>query len=266
MMSHFCYFLVRSLALLTACAAAALNVAASQSIPCDSSEYKGYLAASAIPDRDQRVDALKTFIDLHPADVLRIRAQEGVMAAYQEKGDQKNLVQAVGSILQSDPDNVRALAVAADLGRHGTDSRIWGTQALRGIEALESWSKPECMSTSEFAKIRDGATTTLYGAAGAAALQSKEYSKARDYYRKALAIEPTNLLNMYELGVAELEMNPIETVGFRHIATAIHLAKQQGNLNAAASISVYGKKKYRIYYGTESGWDEIVGTETSPPL
>lgn len=73
---------------------------------------------------------------------------------------------------------------------------------------------------------------------------------------KSLESDPTNLQDVYQLGVAELEMKPLDPNGFWYVAKAFQLA--QGNAAGQKSIAAYGKAKYRKYHGGEDGWDQLI--------
>jgi hypothetical protein len=71
---------------------------------------------------------------------------------------------------------------------------------------------------------------------------------------------------VYQLGIAYLETNPIDKLGFWYIAKAYNLA--QGNAAAQKSVGDYGKAKYRKYHGSNDGWDQIVtaaAAQSAPP-
>jgi hypothetical protein len=93
------------------------------------------------------------------------------------------------------------------------------------------------------------------GAAGFGALQNKEYSRARDFYLKS---DLTDLQNVFQLALAELEMNPQDIRGFWHAARAVHLAQSQNNVVGARQIEDFGKAKYKKYHGSLGGWDELM--------
>ena len=232
----------------------------------DSVDCKAYMAALQLADPRAKLLALKSFITRHPDTKLKTNVLVEIMLVYREKGDSLvALKQAIADVLLSDANDVRALAVAVDIGRHEMDNANWPAQALQGVKALESWSKPDCMSSTEFEKARREAGRILYPAAGAAALQAHDYSGARDYYGKAQKLEPDEAQSLFQLGIAELEIRPIDVKGFWHIAKAVNVARKQLNQPAAESIAVYGKRKYKAYRGTETGWDDLIKDAANQP-
>jgi hypothetical protein len=122
------------------------------------------------------------------------------------------------------------------------------------------------MTDAEFKTMRDQVAKIFYGAAGFAALQSKDFGQARNYYLKAVEIDPTELQDVYQLSVAELQMSPIDVNGFWYLAKAYHLST--GNSAAQQSVAQYGKAKYHKFHGGDDGWDQILASgekETAPP-
>ena len=111
------------------------------------------------------------------------------------------------------------------------------------------------MKDADFAKLRRQMEAIFNGALGFAALQGKDYGRARDAY---LAADPGNLQDVYQLGIAELEISPLDANGFWHIGRAISLANSQKLGDAVKSIDAYGRAKYKRYHGGEDGWDAVV--------
>jgi hypothetical protein len=140
--------------------------------------------------------------------------------------------------------------------------------AERALKIMSGAPVPEGMSKEEFEKQRTQMMNIFYGAAAFGALQNKEFGVARDYYLKALAIDMTSLQDMYQAGIAELSMTPMDLTGFWHIAKAAGLAQAQNNAVGAKSIGDYGKGMYKRYHGSADGWDAFAAqamTQNQPP-
>ena len=107
------------------------------------------------------------------------------------------------------------------------------------------------------------------GALGDAALQAKDYDKARRHYREAVAAEPDNLQDVYQLTVSLLEGTPLDAMGFWYAARSIAIARAAKSDAAATDIDRYVRSRYRIYRGSEEGWNEllarVVAGERAPP-
>jgi tetratricopeptide (TPR) repeat protein len=228
----------------------------------DPAEYNAYIAALNLSNPVQKAAAMEAFAARYPKSVVRIDALEQAMAAYQQAGNAPKVEASAERILHIEPNNVRALAIVAFLKRsaaaQGNAAAVAASAAAaeRGLKALPHWAKPNGMNNAEFKKLHNQMTAIFEGAAGFAALQAKDYAKARDHYRKSIAIDPNSMQDVYQLAVAELEMTPLDADGFWHVARALKLSA--GNAAAQQSIARYGKAKYKKYHGGEDGWDAIV--------
>lgn len=240
----------------------------------DPSEYNAYIAALNLTDPAKKAAAMDDFAQKYPGSVVRIDALEQAMAAWQEAENQAKVESEARRILALDKGNVRALAIVTFLERtQATQGKTELLEPLRahaaeGLRALPKWPKPDGLSDAEFAALRARLSAIFEGAAGFAALQAKDYVAARAALRKAVALDADNLQAVYQLGIAELQMEPPDATGFWHVAKAMALADAQHGAAAVQAIGAYGKAKYRRYHGSEEGWDAIVAqaaTERAPP-
>jgi hypothetical protein len=233
-----------------------------QKVIKDFVEYNAYMAALNTPDPVAKAAAMEAFVKQFPNSVVKVEALEQAMAAYQQSNNSAKVEETANRILGLDPDNVRALAISAYLKRSKATAgdaeaaKEAAANAERGIKALPSWTKPDGMSDAAFLKLRDQMSAIFYGTAGFAALQSKDYVHAREYYLKSVQIDPGNLQDVYQLSIADLEMKPIDVDGLWYIARAINLSKD--NPTAQQSMTAYGKAKYKRYHGGEDGWDKLL--------
>ena len=230
----------------------------------DPAEYNAYISALKLTDLPQKAAAMENFVAKYPNSVVKQDALEQAMAAYQQANNQPGVEKTAQRILQIDPGNVRALAILTFIERtkatagDKTALASMEAHAQQGLAALPGWKKTEGMSDADFAKLRGEMAAIFNGAAGFAALQAKDNAKARDFYLKAVAAVPDDFRDVYQLGIAELEMSPSDPDGFWHIARSINLAKAQNLANAVPQIDAYGRAKYKRYHGSEDGWDKIV--------
>src|SRR5712692_221588 len=229
----------------------------------DPAEHNAYIHALRIGDPRAKAVAMEAFAAKYPASVVRVDALEQAMAAHQQAGDPGKVEEAANAILGLQPNNVRALAIVTVLRRaratQGDGQALADvlSGAELGLQALPLWSKPPDLPDEAFARLRKQMTAIFSGAIGFAALQAKDYAKARVYYQMAFAADPSSLQDVYQLAIAELQMEPIDVNGLWHIVKAMNLA--DGNEAARQSIASYGKARYRKYHGGEDGWDELVG-------
>jgi tetratricopeptide (TPR) repeat protein len=141
--------------------------------------------------------------------------------------------------------------------------------AQRGLAVLPKWRKPAGFTDEVFARTRQQLGAVFNGALGDAALQAKDYDKARRHYREAVAAEPDNLQDVYQYTVSLLEGTPLDAMGFWYAARAIAIARAAKSDTAATDIDRYVRSRYRIYRGSEEGWNELLGRvvagERAPP-
>jgi len=230
----------------------------------DQAEYNDYISALNMTDSAAKAAAMETFAGKYPASVVRVEALEQAMAAYQDAKNLQKVEQIASHLLEIDPGNIRALAVATSFARSEASSgnavklKETCANSQKGIQALPNWPRPEGASEAEFVTVRDQMAEVFYGAAGFCALQDKDYDSAIASYLKAMKIDPNDLQNTFQLSIAELEQNPLDPVGFWYCGKAINTALSERNDTAVQSVTGYCKAKYHNYHGSNDGWDKIV--------
>ncbi|HLQ50220.1 MAG TPA: hypothetical protein VK129_01905, partial [Terriglobales bacterium] len=241
----------------------------------DAAEYNAYMAALNTQDPAARAAAFEAFINQYPGSVVKLDAMEQAMAAYQQASNQAKVESSARAILGTSPNNIRALAILAYLDRAKATQGDTGAlkegcdYAQKGLQALPAWPKPEGVSDADFDKLRNQMSEIFNGVAGFCALQGKDYAAARGYYLKSFQIDPANMQDLYQFGIACLQMEPMDVSGFWYLAKAINLATAQNNARAAQGIAAYAKANYRRYHGTEEGWDQYVASAANqavPPV
>ncbi len=227
-------------------------------------EQAAYTNALATKDATRRAQTLEVFLAWYPNSVLRIEAHEHAMAAWQSAGNPAKADATAERLLQIDPENVRALANRAYVGR--TRAMSGEPDALapavvaaqRGLAALAKWPKPAGVSDGDFSRTKTQMFAIFDGTIGFAALQAKDYAKARTHYLAAVRADPDNLADVYQLSVAQLELQPPDALGFWYGARAIAIARTAKNDQAASGIEKYLRARYLRYHGSEEGWDALV--------
>ena len=261
--------------LLTAFAVGVDVRAQTQTQPADNpAEAAAYRTALNTRDAAKRAQAIDVFLAWYPNSALRIDAFEQLMAAWQVAGDPARADSAAVRLLQLDPDNVRALANRAFIGRTramaGEAAALAGAVAAaeRGQMALAKWPKPATLSDADFARQKLQFAAVFGGTLGFAALQSKDYERARAHLLEAVIGDPDNLQDVYQLSLALLESTPLDPLGFWYAARAIALARLAKNDGVASGIEKYGRGRYLRYHGGEDGWEGLLvqaGAERQPP-
>lgn len=234
-------------------------------------EASSYAKALAIKDPVKRAQALEVFIAWYPGSSLRTEASEQAMAAWQSANDPVK-ADAVGTrLLQADPDNVRALANRAYVGRTRAMAGDASALALavaaaeRGLTALPKWPKPSTVGDADFVRQKLQIVAVFDGTLAFAALQAKQYDKARERYLRAVAIDADNLADVYQLSVSMLEPQPSDALGFWYAARAIAIARAARNETAATNIDKYARSHYRHYHGSDEGWADILARAAAGP-
>lgn len=229
----------------------------------DPAEYNPYIAAINTPDPVQRAAALEAFIEQYPNSVAKVPALQTALEAYQQSNNTVEVEETIKRILQLDPDNVIVLAVDAYKNRVKIESgdlqaiSAARDESQRGIQALDTWSRPCEMPQEEYNAKRAQMTAIFNGSAAMAALKSGDYTAAQQYYLKAIELDPS-IANYSQLGSAAVQMNPADVKGFWYLAKAVALAQAANSQPAAQQIADYGKIYYRNYHGNEEGWGKLV--------
>lgn len=247
---------------------------ANQKVIKDPAEYNAYITALNTADPAARAAAMEAFVKQYPQSVVLTDALEQAMAAYQQANNAPKVEEAAKRILQLTPNNIRALAIVVALDRNkatGGDQAALKescTYAQTGLQQLPAWQKPEGMTDADFQKLKTQMADIFNGASGFCALQAKNYAQAREFYTQAFQIDPTNLQDVYQLAVADLESNPLDLNGLWYCSKAIALAQRQNNTQAVNGMVAYCKAKYKRYHGGDDGWDQLVAgasAETALP-
>ena len=237
---------------------------AGQKVIKDAAEYNPYITALNTPDAAAKAVALEAFLSTYPNSIMVPDALSQAMAAYQAAGDVAKVAATARRLLALQPDDLRSLAVLTYIARAGATSGDAGALAqmrdyvARGLRQLSVAGPPAEMTASDFEAVRVKVSGVFYGARAFDLLSQKQYSGARDAYLKALEFDPADLSNNYQLGIAEVQMDPPSADGFWYLARAINLAGAQNNEAAAKSITAFARAKYNRYHGGDDGWDALV--------
>ena len=236
-----------------------------QKVIHDPVEYNAYVTALNTPDPVQKAAAMEAFVEKYPGTVVLEDALEQLLAAYQAAGKPAELKRIADRILELNENNVRALAILVALTRaaltnSGKDQKLPDLRLLaeRGIRLLPEMQNRNQMSEPDFEKLKNQMSVIFHSGAGFAALMRKDYAAAREYYTPAVALDPDDLPNTYQLSVADLEMANPDIRGFWYVARAIQLCEKQNNQVCVSAIRRYAVAKYSKFHGSEEGWPEIL--------
>jgi len=96
--------------------------------------------------------------------------------------------------------------------------------AAAGLQTLGQWQKPQNMSDDQFATNKKGLGVLFNSVAGIAESGSKDYKGAADSYKAVLAVDPSDAVTHFRLGVAYLQQMPPDAPnGFWELSRSIAL-------------------------------------------
>jgi hypothetical protein len=259
------------------------NTPTSQKTIKDPAEYNSYISALNMTDPAQKGQAMEAFVAQYPNSIVKIDALEQAMGAYQQAAQaaaeqnnpkatayQQKVQQLAGTILQFEPNNVRALAIVVFGERNQIRDEASGTKARqdaeRGLQELPNWKQPEGVSAADYEKMRNQMASIFAGTAAFGALQQKDYAATQKYCAMVLKVDPNDLGANYQMSLAMLLANPMNPLGFWYGAKALSLA--QGNPDAVKQMSPFITSKYKKYHGNTDDWNQRVAAaaaQTAPP-
>lgn len=250
------------------------NVPTSQKVIKDPAEYNAYITALNTTDPAAKGAAMEAFVAQYPQSIVKIDALEQAMGAYQQASNQPKVEQIARQILTIEPNNVRALAIVVFLERGQIKDAASGAKARadaeRGLQELPNWKNPDGVSAADYEKMKNQMMNIFAGTAAFGALQQKDYANARKYYEEVLKLDPNDLGSNYQMGIALLESNPMDPLGFWYGAKALSVAQSSNppNTQAVQSMSPYFVSRYKKYHGNTDDWNQRVAaaaTQTAPP-
>ena len=240
-------------------------------------ELAAYTAARAVADPRMKAAALEAFARAYTDSVVKVEALEEAMAVFQQLGDRTQIERVGRLVLSLDAENLGALTAVIPLERARIAAGNGTTQLLNqlrdhaalGLAALPNWTKPAGLTDAEFTRLASQMSLVFAGAAGFGAFQARDYAAARSYYASAVTLDPSNLENVYQLGLAQVSVQPVDVTGFWYLARAAFLANTAGAGRAEVAAAVnYGKAQYQRFHGQTDDWDTLVAAtagEQMPP-
>jgi tetratricopeptide (TPR) repeat protein len=238
----------------------------------DPAEYNAYVGAVEQKDAAAKVSGLEAFLTQYPNSVMKEDAQELLMIAYQQTQNQAKMMDTAQKVLQINPCNIRALALVAyskqamaTAGQNAQQNFADAGQAgEKGLQCLQTATQPQGTPAADWDKLKQQTAGIFNGAAGISAYQAKDYAKAEQYLRAGVQGDPSNLLEVYDLALADLAAGPAENDvdGLFFIARASNLAQGAGK----DQIAKFGKSRYTKYHGTDQGWSDLLAQAATTPL
>ena len=115
--------------------------------------------------------------------------------------------------------------------------------AVQGLKTLDDWKKPDAMAADAYGQQVKGFKVLLNSIAAMTSTSLKDYPAAATYYKAVLAIDATDAVSHFRLGVVDLQMTPpAATDGFWELARSIGLKAPN-----AAQVQTYLKNQLIRY-------------------
>ena len=237
----------------------------------DPAEYNAYVGAVQQTDPNAKISGLEAFLVQYPNSVMKEDALELLMGSYQQSGNAAKMSETANKLLQSNPKNVRALALLAYTERTqaqgGVNAQQNMTDAMThgkaGLAALDSFKKPDGMSDADFDKLKAQMSSIFNSAVGLGALTAKDYPTAQTSLKAAVDASPTDFSLVYPLALSYLQPTPPDYLnGIWYAARASVVAPTP---QYQAQIEKYAKSQYVKYHGGEDGWPDVLAQAKASP-
>ena len=201
-------------------------------------EYNAYQAAAAEKDPQAKVKALDDFVSKYPMSALLPYAyRDYYVANYQLKNYPQTLVYVDKLLALGDKidigTRIQSLAVRAQVYMLASSDKTLQTPeaftkardaSAQGLQTLETWQKPANASDEDYAKQKKAMGMLFNTVGGMTAAGLKDFKGSATYYKAALAIDPTDALTHYRLGIAYLQdMPPQVQDGYWEVSRAVAL-------------------------------------------
>jgi hypothetical protein len=249
-------------------AAASGGGAAQQITIKDPAEYNDYSNAISQSSPAAKASAIEAFLTKYPNSVVKEEMLEQLMAAYQAQNNMDKTVDAASRLLQTDPNNLRALAITvyikkAQAAQKSTpaDQQPLLDEAAASAQKGLAAPKPANMPDADFEKLKAATAPIFYGAIALDDQVKKDYAGAVENFKKELAAVPVaqtqtgpQLNDTYLLGQAYAQQTPPDlknAVWFLTRAAAYAPPAAKDQIEKAAEYY------YNKYHGSMDGFDQV---------
>src|SRR5271165_5484120 len=239
-------FTARVAAILVSCLLAAVPVAFSQSAD---NQLSRYTDAVAHVQPSERLILLERFAIHAQPGPLKVGALEMVIWNYLQQCQLAHAMSWANELSTTDKDNPIAIALLSNASKVPVEKGEMKPERLlrmasHGLDTLPLLQRPLGMNGADFELLKRQSYALLSGAAGFAELHMKDYVAARVYLHNALAVQPNNPQDDYNLAQADLNgPNPDRKEGYWYLARAVDLSQgtPQGMEMARAARARYVK-------------------------
>lgn len=250
---------------------AAPQAAAQQKPTYTLAEYNAYKDADSAPNPQEKVAKLDAFVKQYPNSTLMPYIyRDYYLTDYALKNFAGTIEYADKMIALGDKVDTqgrleayvaRAQAFYVGQGDKALQTPDAQTKArdaaVAGLKTLDEWKKPDAMTADAYAQQVKGFKVLLNSIAAMTSTSLKDYAAAAGYYKTVLAIDPTDAISHFRLGVVDLQMTPpAATDGFWELARSIALKAPN-----AAQVQTYLKNQLIRYQ--QPACDKLVDDQVS---
>jgi tetratricopeptide (TPR) repeat protein len=201
-------------------------------------EYNAYKAADAEQNPQQKIKMLDDFVKQYPTStLLPYIYRDYYLTNYALKNFAGTMEYADRMIALGDKvdtqGRLEAAVARAQAYYVGSSDKALQTPdvqtkardaAVQGLKTLDDWKKPEPMAADQYEQQKKGFKVLFNSIAAMASMSLKDYPGSANYYKAVLAIDPTDAVSHFRLGVVYLQMTPPQgTDGFWELARSIGL-------------------------------------------
>ena len=224
-------------------------------------EYNQYKAADAEQNPQAKIKALDAFVMMYPNSTLMPYIyRDYYLTDYALKNfagtiDYADKMIALGDKVDTqghlEAEIARAQAFyvgsGADKSLQTPDAQTKARDAaVAGLKTLDDWKKPDPMAAADFDKTVKTYKAMFNGIAAMTSNALKDYPAAAGYYKTVLAMDPSDAISHFRLGVVYLQMTPPQANdGFWELARSIALKSPQGP--PEAQVKTYMKNQLIRY-------------------
>lgn len=206
-------------------------------------EYNAYKDADSEQNPQQKVAKLDAFVKQYPNSTLMPYIyRDYYLTDYALKNfagtiDYADRMIALGDKVDTQG-RLEALVARAQAYYVGSNDKAMQTPdvqtkardaAVQGLKTLDDWKKPDAMAADQYAQQVKGFKVLFNTIAAMTSTSLKDYPGAAGYYKAVLAIDPTDAVSHFRLGVVDLQMTPpAASDGFWELARSISLKSPNG--------------------------------------
>ena len=245
----------------------------------DPAEYNAYNSAIGQPTPQAKEQAIEGFLQQYPNSVVKQQMLEVLMDAYTQTGNTQKALDTARKVLQTDPNDMRALALSAFVLKTQAAQKTNPAEAQPLLdEAAADAQKglnspaPQGADAANYDKMKAAVTPLFEGAIAQDELGKKDYPGAIKDFKAELQAMPEQqqtagpgIEDTYLLGTAYTQETPQDLVNaIWYLARAASFAPEPFKDEIQKAAQYWYKK----YHGGTDGFDQVQAqskTSLNPP-